>query len=154
MRRTAALALAVLLIGCGGAATAKPTAPETPVPTLDPAYALAGVIEFGADYNDDTLAIIKPAGKFHTTSNKIAYVAHLHGTADATALTLSLTRRASGGAERAVFTTLIEVSSPDFDTFANWYNFAALADRLAGTYVLRVIREGKVLAEGTFELVP
>jgi hypothetical protein len=150
----AVLAACLTLSGCSGSVpTFAPAATETPVVTLPPEIALSGKIEFGGDFDQSTLEIIRPAARFKTSSTAIAYVAHLREAAGATELTLSLTRRASGGAETSVFTRAFDVASPDYDTFANSFNFALLADRKAGTYVLRIIREGKVLAEGTFTLV-
>ena len=154
MRRLGILFLVALLAGCGG--SRPPATPQTtasPPATPEPYIALAGKIEFGADFDPDSLEIIRPASRFHATSRHIAYVAHLLDSAGATELTLTLTRRASGGAETTIYSWVIEVANPDFDTFANWYDFAAFADRELGTYVLRIVREGRLLAEGSFQLV-
>lgn len=156
-RLIGAVLAAMMVAACSGSApTNAPVVPAgaaTPEITLPPPIAGSGKIEFGGDFDKSTLDIIRPAARFKTSSNAIAYVAHLREAAGATELTLSLTRRATGGAETSIFATTFTVASPDHDTLANSVNLALLADRVAGTYVLRVIREGKVLAEGTFALV-
>jgi hypothetical protein len=128
-------------------------APPAPDVTLPPEFLLAGTIEFGGSYNESTLEIVRPAAHFKTTSHAIAYVIHLSEAAGTTKLTFSLTRRASGGAETTILSMPLDVANPDFDTFGNSLDLGLLVDRKAGTYVMRIIREGNVLAEGTFTLV-
>ena len=138
----------------GGSVPALPsaTAPMD-VPAEQRPESLLGTIEFGTKYDPDTLEMTRAAHRFHASAKSIAYVIHLSEAAGSTSLTLTLTRRTSGGAETTIATVPFEVANPDFDTFANWYDFAAFADRELGTYVLRIVREGKLLAEGTFRLV-
>ncbi len=146
---------AVLLVGCAGKAGTAPNAPaatETPTPAA-PEVRLAGTIEFGTKYDPDTLAMTTPVSRFKVTYNPISYVIHLSEPAGATSLTLSLTRRASGGAETTIVSVPLDVANPEFNTFANSTDLGGLADHKVGTYVLRLIREGELLAEGTFELV-
>jgi hypothetical protein len=145
----------VLLAACGSAQTMSPRATEAPATDepLPPEIALLGTIEFGTKFDPDTLVMLKPATRFHASAKSISYVIHLSEPAGATSLTLSLTRRSSGGAETTIVTVPWEVANPDFDTFANAVDLASLVDRELGTYVMRVIREGDVLAEGTFQLV-
>ena len=141
---------------CSGAA-APTTAPATtaePTDELPPVdTSLSGTIEFGKSFDESTLEIVNPVARFKTTTKVIAYVAHLSEAAGTTDLTLSLTRRASGGAETSIFNEPLTVASPEYDTLANKADLALLADNKAGTYILRVIREGDTLAEGTFTLV-
>lgn len=154
--RSAALALiAVILAACASVQTMSPPATEVPATDelLAPEVALLGTIEFGTKYDPDTLVMLKPAGRFHATASEIAYVIHLSEPAGTTSLTLSLTRRSSGGAETTIVSLPFEVANPDFDTFANAVDLAFLVDRKLGTYVMRMIREGDVLAEGTFTIV-
>ena len=172
MQRQALLA-AFILAGCSGTGvgagattppaaivTPAPATVVTPAPTQDPvssaiasAVALSGVIEFGTAWDQDTLTITKAASSFKTTTKKIAYVMRLSEAAGATSLTISLTRRSSGGSETTIVSLSLSVANPDFDILGNSADLATIAGNKAGTYVMRVIREGKTLAEGTFTLV-
>lgn len=80
-------------------------------------------------------------------------MAHLSEPAGATELTITLTRRATGGAETPLVRETLTVASPDYDTFAKALDLGLLVGREPGVYVMRLIREGTVLAEGTFTLV-
>lgn len=59
----------------------------------------------------------------------------------------------TAGSERVRVKEEIDVSNPDSDLFANAIDLAALVDNKPGTYVMRYIESGDVLAEGTFTLV-
>lgn len=133
---------------------ARPTpTPYAPTPTLPPEFAQLGTIEFGASFDRDTLAIIRPAARFHANVILIAYVAHLRYAARTTDLDLVLARRSAAGAESIVWRTTFSISDPDADTVADSWGFAEFAGRRLGSYVVRILRDGDVLAEGGFTLV-
>jgi hypothetical protein len=58
----------------------------------------------------------------------------------------------SGGAETPVANTSVAVSNPAYDTFGNAADVATILNNQAGDYVMRFIRDSKVLAEGHFSL--
>ena len=161
MKRLALLCLmAIILAGCtsaaGGApaATDPPTATERPAPTDPPAVdAGTGIISFGASYNTNTLKIIKPATSFKTTSKLIAWSADFSENAGDTSITWLIASESAGGAERVESKHEVDVSDPGADLFANKDDLAAVLDRKPGTYVMRYLRGGTTLAEGTFRLV-
>lgn len=153
-----ALVAVILVAGCGGGGTPGPatpaSTPSTPEPTEEPVVPdLSGTIEFGTKFDPDTLVMTKPTDRFKRTYKPISYVIHLSEPAGATSLTLTLTKRSSGGAETTIVSVPFDVANPEFDIFANSADLGFLVDRKAGTYVMRLIREGDVLAEGTFTLV-
>ena len=47
----------------------------------------------------------------------------------------------------------IELADPESNIVANKIDLASLLDRKPGTYVMRYLRGGTTLAEGTFRLV-
>ncbi len=154
MRYAFALALTLVVGACSTAPAPQVqilTAP--PVATEAPVTELAGTIEFGTAFDPDTLVMTEPTSRFKRTYSPISYVIHLSGPAGATELTATLTRRASGGVETTIDSVPMPIANPDFDTFANAADLAASVGNTPGTYVMRVIREGTVLAEGTFTLV-
>ena len=155
MRRL--LLIAVIVAGCGGSlaplapiptaiATEAPTPEVTPEPT-------PGVIEFGLDFDTDTLAIIKPTSRFKRTYPLIAYVAYLSGPANAVKLTEIFATLSMTGAEKVIYAEPFDLSDPSSDTIGNKADLATLAGHKAGTYVMRILRDATVLAEGTFTLV-
>jgi hypothetical protein len=111
-----------------------------------------GVITFGTAFDPDTLAITKPVSQFKATSKSIAWSASLTESADATSLTFIIASQSTSGTERVIIKQEVDVSNPDSDTFANDADLALLVDRKKGTYVMRYLRDSKVLAEGTFTL--
>jgi hypothetical protein len=159
MRRLALIALATLVAACGGAtsmATASPTPATTPtadvVDTIPPIKGL-GVITFGTAYDPDTLLIAKPLTRFKRTVKAIAWSAQFVESAGATSVELVLASVSKTGAETIIDRVDVPVSSPEFDLLANKGDLAGVVGNKAGTYVLRYVREGTVLAEGTFTLV-
>ena len=159
-RLIGAILVAAVLAGCAGGGTPRPATPASSPATAEPtddlsslAPDLSGTIEFGTKFDPDTLVMTKPTDRFKRTYKPISYVIHLSEPAGATRLTLTLTKRSSGGAETTIVSVPFDVANPEFDTFANSADLGLLVDRKAGTYVMRLIREGDVLAEGTFTLV-
>lgn len=159
MRRLTLVALAMVLAGCGSAAsraTASPTPGATPtaevVETIPPIEGL-GVITFGTAYDPDTLLIPKPLTRFKRTVKAIAWSARLTEPVGATSVELVLASVSKSGAEAIIDRADVAVSNPEFRLLANKGDLAAIVGNKAGTYVLRYVREGTVLAEGTFTLV-
>jgi hypothetical protein len=150
--------VAIILAGCTSAVGGAPAATDPPaarvVPTDPPAVeAGTGIISFGASYNTNTLRIIKPATSFKTSSKLIAWSAELSEAAGDTAIKLILASQSSGGGETVIYRVDAEVADPKFDVIANKVDLASLLDRKPGTYVMRYLRGGTTLAEGTFRLV-
>jgi hypothetical protein len=150
------MALAIVAAGCSSvpafpAQTPFVPATQAPLPT-DDRIAGAGVITFGTAYDKDTLLITNPKSSFKKNVRKIAWSAELSEPAGATSMTFILASRSRSGAEKIIIRQEVDVSSPDFDLFANALDLGLLLDRKAGTYVMRYIREGDVLAEGEFTL--
>ena len=156
MKRIALIGL-LLLAACSGArpvATTTQQPATTPQPTPDPTVpATFGRITFGTSYDPDTLEIAKPITKFKRTIAMIAWSASLSDTVNATSIELVIASQSASGTERVIERVDIDVANPDSDTLANKVDLASIVGNKAGTYVMRYIRDGKVLAEGTFTLV-
>jgi hypothetical protein len=128
-------------------------ATPTPEPTLPGAIANAGTIDFGTAVNLDTLVITKPTTRFKATyPGDVCWVAHLSGTAGATSLVWSITRKSAGGSEASVRSESISIDNPDVETLAHSIALAVLHQQ-PGTYFMRYTREGMVVAEGMFVVV-
>jgi hypothetical protein len=128
-------------------------ATPTREPTLPADVANAGTIDFGTAINLDTLVITKPTTRFKATyPGDMCWVAHLSGTAGGTSLTWTITRKSSAGSEASVLSEPISIDNPDVETLAHSIALAVLHQQ-PGTYFMRYIREGKVVAEGTFVVV-
>lgn len=162
IRKSTALVclVAVIVAGCtsaaGGApaATNPPAATDAPTPTDPPTVeGGTGIISFGASFNTNTLKIIKPATSFKTSSKLIAWSADFTEAAGDTAIKLTLASQTSGGSESVIYRLDIELADPESNIVANKIDLAALLDRKPGTYVMRYLRGGTTLAEGTFRLV-
>ena len=162
--RRAFLTAAILALAIGACSSSgsgptvapdSPTRAPTPAPTVDLPIAdsLAGTIEFGASLDEENLVIEKRNSKFKVKSRQIAWVAHLSEPAGATSLTFVLASRNKAGVERTLVKTDVDIADPAFDTLGNAVDLALLADRKAGTYVMRYLRDATMLAEGTFTLV-
>lgn len=158
MKRLIAIALLVAACGGGGGAAATvtpteaPAAEVTPDPTPDPEIG-TGVIDFGLGYDPDTLRITEPRTRFKRTFDDIAYSASLLEPIGATSITFIIASQSKTGIERTLIKEEVDVSIPDADRLANQLDLAFLVDNKAGTYVVRFVRDGDVLAEGTFTLV-
>jgi hypothetical protein len=157
MRRLTLILVAMLIAGCGGGTAAQRTdTPAAPVVTAAPAPETpspgSGVITFGTAYNADSLLIAKPLTTFKRTVKTIAWSAEFSESAGATTVKFVFASVSKGGAESIIDQEDVAISSPTFDLLANKANLATVAGNKAGTYVLRYIRKGTVLAEGTFTL--
>lgn len=120
-----------------------------PVPTAPPRL---GTIWFGADYDPNTLQIVSAFDNFRLSTPEIAWSAQLSEPAGAQHLTLILASKSPAGTEVALWSEELSVTNPAFNTFANKVDFASLVEGQRGTYVVRILRGAKVLAEGTFQL--
>lgn len=124
---------------------------EAPEFTLPHGY---GEILFGTGYDPDTLEIIGERTRFKATYHPISWSASFIEPAGSTSILLTLSSKSAGGAEATLYSLDVNIANPDFDTLANSADLALVLDNKPGTYVMRYIREGTVLAEGEFELVP
>lgn len=153
------LAIAFLAAACASpgapATTVTPTnPPAVTTPEPEPAYeGGSGIITFGTAYDPDTLFIAKPLTRFKRTFPEIAWSAELARSVDATSVEWIVASQTASGSERVIIREDHDVSNPSNDLFANKIDLASLVDNKAGTYVMRYIESGEVLAEGTFTLV-
>ena len=153
------LVLALAMAACSNSGgTAAPEATDAPEVTVEPEATPdesdnAGVVTFGKAYNAETLRIAHPIKKFKRNTPSIAWSAEFIETAGATSITFVIARVTAGGSESIELTTEVDVSNPNADIFANKADLAGVVGNRAGTYVVRYLRKGTVLAEGTFQLV-
>ena len=123
------------------------------VPIAARPAAVIGVITFGTSYDPETLDIPEPLTRFKRTYPLIAWSADLSRGVDAAFVWWVVVRRSELGEEEIMF----EVEEPiDDSSVTNLANSGALAfhvDNVAGSYVMRYIDSGEVLAEGLFTLV-
>ncbi len=156
------IAVILLVSACGGGsidATAAPAliqaaAGVNAVAPLAPARkTVPGVITFGTAYDPKTLRIAKPLTRFKRTFPEIAWSAHLSRGVDAASMSWIVVRRSTSGVDKAVFDVDEPIDGPSILTVANAGDLARCVGNVAGTYVMRYLDAGEVLAEGTFTLV-
>jgi hypothetical protein len=123
-------------------------APIAPAPRTVP-----GVITFGTAYDPKTLQIARPLTRFKRTFPEIAWSAELSRGVDATSMSWVVVRRSATGVAKTVFDVDETVDGPSILTVANAGDLALCVGNVAGTYVMRYVDAGEVLAEGTFTLV-
>lgn len=164
MKRLVPVALVVVLAACNaGARSSQSTTPTeratpteapmeaaTEAPTPEPTDSGAGIITFGTAFDEETLEITKPKKTFGL-DDEIAWSAYLVEPVGDTSVTFILAKVSKGGSESIQLSQDVDVSSPDSDLFANKVALGGLLDG-KGTYVMRYVREGTVLAEGEFTL--
>ena len=152
----------LLVSACGGATTYATAAPallpapagvDVIAPIARAPWTVPGVITFGTAYDPKTLQITKPLTRFRRTFPRIAWSAALSRGVDAASMSWVVVRRSTSGVERAVFDVDQTVDGPDVVTVANAGDLALCVGNVAGTYVMRYVDAGEVLAEGTFTLV-
>lgn len=151
------LLVVLLLTGCATSAATPITVYVTPAPavetaTPEPAFVDGGTITFGTEYNAD-LFIDKPLTRFKRTIKTIAWSAVFTRAANATSVEWIVASQSASGSERVVVKRDVEMSNPEADLIANDGDLAFVLDNKAGTYVMRYIESGDILAEGTFTLV-
>lgn len=110
------------------------------------------MITFGTTYDPETLAISQPVTRFKRTFPVIARTASLSRGVSAASVSWTVVRRSESGDEEVVFDVDEPIDDPSFTTIANSGSLALRVHNLAGTYVMRYIDDGEVLAEGTFTL--
>jgi hypothetical protein len=155
------LAIALIVAACSSSGATPIIVYVTPAPNstpfvddpVPPEDGGLGLILFGTSYNADTLLIDKPITRFKRTYPEIAWSALLTRTIDATSMQWIIASQSAAGVERTIVSQEQEVGSPDSDLLANSADLAFLVDNKAGTYVMRYVESGEILAEGTFTLV-
>jgi hypothetical protein len=131
--------------------TALPPATPAPIPTPLPYYG-PGTITFGKGYDPTSVAIIGPATKFKASTRKIAWQASLTGPPGASFLQFIIAMRKAHGSEVNVYTAKIKITNEHTNVVAAASDLAALVDRKPGTYVVRLVRAGDLMAKGQFTL--
>ena len=159
------IAIILLVSACGGGgiyATAAPAviqaAAEVGIAAIahaiaPPSRTAPGVITFGTAFDPKTLRIAKPLTRFRRTFPEIAWSAGLSRGVDAASMSWVVVRRSKTGVEKTVFNVDEPVNGPGTLTVANAGDLALIVGNVAGTYVMRYVDAGEVLAEGTFTLV-
>jgi hypothetical protein len=146
MKRFAlSLAALALVAACGGGTATNSLVPASPTPGL-------GVISFGTGVNPTTLLITTPETSFAVTNAAISWSAQLSETAGATSLTLIFAAVSATGTETGAIQQNMPVSNPGFTIFANTSDLPTIVGGKPGTYVMRILRDAKILAEGKFTL--
>jgi hypothetical protein len=110
----------------------------------------SGKINFGTGIDTSTLAVTGPTAVF-APGEKVGWVATLSEAANATTLTFVLAKKMPGGAEQTLYSWPTPVSNPSFSILANTSDFSTIAKE-PGDYLIRFLRDTKVLAEGTFTI--
>ena len=162
MRRLlGAMAIAVLVAGCSGAAatpiivyvTPAPAAPTaaTPVATPVPDPSL-GKVSFGTHFNAKTLLIDKGSMTFSRTASQVCWSASLSASPKHATVRQVIVQVGSGGVETAVRSQSDEVSNAALNLWANCEPFQAVVGYIKGTYILRFLDGVVVLSEGRFIL--
>jgi hypothetical protein len=98
-----------------------------------------------------TLRITEPASRFRTTYPKICFSARLTEPAGVSSVNMVIARVLAGGKETQVWSQAFAVPDQDSGLLAG--NLVLATGQMPGTYVVRFLRSGTVLAEGTFQLV-
>jgi hypothetical protein len=156
------IAIILLVSACGGGGSHATAAPALiraePVlnaiaPIAPARRTVPGVITFGTAYDPKTLHIAKPLTRFKRTFREIAWSAQLSRGVDAASTSWVVVRRSTSGVEKAVFEVDEPIDGPSIVTVANVGDLALCVGNVAGTYVMRYLDAGEVLAEGTFTLV-
>jgi hypothetical protein len=140
-----ALASLTLAAACGGGFATISQIPTSPTPGL-------GTITFGTGVNPDTLMVITPSSTFAVTNTAISWSAQLSEEAGATAVTMIFATVSTSGVETAVHQEEMAVSNPTFAIFANTSDLSTVVGGAPGTYVMRILRDATILAEGKFTL--
>jgi hypothetical protein len=157
------LIVIILLVSACGGGSAYATAAPALIQAVEGVNAIAamaparttvsGVITFGTAYDPKTLQIARPLTRFKRTFPAIAWSADLSRGVDAASVSWVVVRRSKTGAEKAVFNVDEPIDGPGILTVANAGDLARTVGNVAGTYVMRYVDAGEVLAEGTFTLV-
>jgi len=123
--------------------TAEPSVEITAEPTV--AITVAP-IEFGTDIDTAAWQVVRPTSTFKASTTTIAWITTLRPV-PSTPITVTI---AAVGSETTVFTW--EWPTNTYYKVGNVGDYAGAVDRAPGSYVLRVLRDGEVVAEGQFTL--
>jgi hypothetical protein len=154
--------IAVLLSACADASAYPTAAPALvrPEPVEDAIVLSApdpeteiGVIMFGTSFDPETLDIPKPLTRFKRTFPVIAWSANLSRGVTAAYLTWTVVRLSELGDDEIMFEVEEPIDDSSLTTLANSGSLTFHVDYVPGTYVMRYIDAGEILAEGTFSLV-
>lgn len=100
--------------------------------------------------NSNGFYISKPADKF-SASDEFAYVVNLDQGIGTTQAKIALVKELGGGAESVVFSAPMDISNPNYNTFANKVSVATMMYGDApGTYKLEMETDTAVVADATF----
>ena len=152
-------ALAFALAACSPAAGAipRPTpAPSAALSGIDyttPAPPPLGLITFGQEFDPVSKRAVQVRTQFWADDPDIAWSVSLLEAVAAKKLQLLVATRAASGVEKIVSRKDVTIDEPSAEVFATKTDLAAAVGRKAGTYVMRYLRDGLVIAEGTFKLV-
>src|SRR3954447_1093273 len=150
--------LALAVAACGPAAGAAPSAKPSPTAAASIDYTSPeppplGLITFGQSFDPLTKRALQVRTQFTTDDPEIAWSTSLLQAVASKKLQMLIASRSATGNERIVSRKDVKVDDPTSEVFATKSNLAASVGKKAGTYVLRYLRDGMVIAEGTFTLV-
>lgn len=106
----------------------------------------------GHDYgqNADGFYITQPADTFRS-GQQFAFVVNLDKGIGTTQAKIALVKELSGGAESVVLSVPMNISNPDFSTFANKFATSTLMyGETAGKYKLEMETDTAIVASATF----
>lgn len=106
----------------------------------------------GHDYgqNADSFYIIQPANTF-SSAQQFAFVVNLDQRIGTTQVKLALVKELSGGAESVVLSVPMDISNPDYSSFANKFVTSTLMSGQApGKYKFEMETDVKVVASASF----
>lgn len=133
--------------------TATPQPTVTPHPTSTPIPpGIGDHMALGHDFgqNSNGFYILKPADKF-TSADQFAFVVNLDHGVGTTQAKIVLVKEEAGGAESVVLSIPMNISNPDFASFANKFSTATLMyGDAAGAYKLEMETDTSVVASAKF----
>src|SRR3954454_3407779 len=154
------------VLGCVLAVAVGACAPAEAAPSVKPAPTVAasidyttpeppplGLITFGQSFDPLTKRALQVRTQFTTDDPEIAWSTSLVQAVAAKKLQMLIAARSATGSERIVSRKDVKVEDTTSLVFATKSNLASAVGKKAGTYVLRYLRDGIVIAEGTFTLV-
>ena len=94
-----------------------------------------------------------PLTRFARSYPEIAWSADLTRGVNAAFVTWVVASQSRSGVEETIFSVEEPIDHSDVTVLANSGDLALLVDKKAGSYVMRYMDSGEILAEGTFTLV-
>jgi hypothetical protein len=111
------------------------------------------MIVFGRELDASGLGIASPVTAFEARPEVyVAWRAELSEPVGSTTVERIVARR-EGNGERLLQSDIVRLTTPDATVIADQLHVDVIAEGLTGTFVLRYIRQGTVLAEGEFQVV-